>query len=324
MADTKVFSFPENGNGGGGNDLATLLALSGNNNNGLFGGNGWGGGILGFFLGLLFGNGGFFGNGFGGGNGNGAGFLSNQINNDAGRELLMNAITSQGERQHEAIQTLSNMLGQDFNLVNAGVLNLQNALNSVALQQAVSVPQIINSIQSGNASLASQLCQCCCDNKFAIADQTATLQNALNSGFNGLQMGIGGLSRQVEAKAAADQLAVCQQTYTLTDGANRNTQAIIAKMDAIEDARKDREIDALQTENTTLKSQNFMAGMVAQSLAPINAALAGLGKEVDDIKCKLPNTINVEYPQVSVVNTTPYMGGFYNGFYGNGFGNLVF
>ena len=30
MADTKVFSFPENGNGGGGNDLATLLALSGN------------------------------------------------------------------------------------------------------------------------------------------------------------------------------------------------------------------------------------------------------------------------------------------------------
>lgn len=324
MADTKVFSFPENGNGGGGNDLATLLALSGNNNGGLFGGNGWGGGILGFFLGLLFGNGGLFGNGFGGGGNNGAGFLSNQINNDAGRELLMNAVTSQGERQHEAIQTLSNMLGQDFNLVNAGVLNLQNALNSVALQQAVSVPQIINSIQSGNASLASQLCQCCCDNKFAIADQTATLQNALNSGFNGVQMGIGGLSRQVEAKAAADQLAVCQQTYTLTDGANRNTQAIIAKMDAIEDARKDREIDALQTENTTLKSQNFMAGMVAQSLAPINAALAGLGKEVDDIKCKLPNTINVEYPQVSVVNTTPYMGGVYGGFYGNGFGNLVF
>lgn len=108
MADTKVFSFPENGNGGGGNDLATLLALSNGNNGGLFGGNGWGGGILGFFLGLLFGNGGFFGNGFGGfGGNNGAGFLSNQINNDAGRELLMNAITSQGERNHDAVQTLS-------------------------------------------------------------------------------------------------------------------------------------------------------------------------------------------------------------------------
>ena len=27
MTDTKVFSFPENGNGGGSNDLATLLGL---------------------------------------------------------------------------------------------------------------------------------------------------------------------------------------------------------------------------------------------------------------------------------------------------------
>lgn len=35
MADTKVFSFPENGNG---NDLATLLALNGNNNGGFLGG----------------------------------------------------------------------------------------------------------------------------------------------------------------------------------------------------------------------------------------------------------------------------------------------
>lgn len=47
MADTKIFSLPENS---GNNDLATLLALNGNNG-GLFGNNGWGGGILGFFLG---------------------------------------------------------------------------------------------------------------------------------------------------------------------------------------------------------------------------------------------------------------------------------
>ena len=45
MSDSKVFMFPENGY---------------NNNGGLLGG--WGGGILGFLLGLMFGNGGF-GNG---------------------------------------------------------------------------------------------------------------------------------------------------------------------------------------------------------------------------------------------------------------------
>lgn len=101
MADTKVFSFPENGG----------------NNSGLFGGNsGWGGGILGFLLGLMFGNGGWGGfGGFGGGYGanGGAGFLSNQINNDNGRDLLMQAITSQGEQSRQAISTLSTMLGQE-------------------------------------------------------------------------------------------------------------------------------------------------------------------------------------------------------------------
>ena len=74
--------------------------------------------------------------------------------------------------------------------------------------------------------------------------------------------------------------------------------------------RKDREITALTAEVATLKSQNFTAGVIQQAVAPINAQLAGLHKEVDDIKCKMPNTINVEYPQVAVVNTTPYMGGF--------------
>lgn len=106
------------------------------------------------------------GNGFGGwgGNGNGAaGFLSNQINNDNGRDLIMQAVTNQGEASRTAIQTLSTMLGQDFNLVNSAVGNVQNALQTLALQQAVSVPQIINSIQSGDASLASAFQKCCCE-----------------------------------------------------------------------------------------------------------------------------------------------------------------
>lgn len=256
------------------------------------------------------------GNGFGGwgGNGNGAaGFLSNQINNDAGRELIMQAVTNQGEASRTAIQTLSTMLGQDFNLVNQGVQTVQNALSNLALQQAVSVPQIINSIQSGDASIISTFQKCCCDQQLATCQQTNTLQNAIN-----------GVGTQVQAKAAADQLAMCQQTYALTDNMNRNYLALDNKIDAMESSRKDREIAAKDAEIATLKSQNFTAGLMAQSLAPVNAALASLNKEVDDIKCKLPNTINVEYPQVSVVNTTPYMGGFYgNGFNGWG-GNVVF
>lgn len=297
MADTKVFSFPDN-NG---------------NNGGFLGGNGWGGGILGFLLGLMFGNGGFGGFGGWGGNNGGAGFLSNQLNNDNGRDLLMQAITSQGEQSRQAVQTLSTMLGQDFNLVNTSIQTITGALNNIANTQGTSALQIINAIQAGNASLASQLCQCCCENRAAIADQTATLQSALNNGFNTLQA-------QAAQNAAADQMAVCQQTYALTENANRNNQTIIDKLSSMETRALQDKLDAAREKNTQLAGEisqmtqnQYIAGVVGQSMAPVNAQLAALNKEVDDIKCKMPNTVPVQYPNIVAANATPYMG-FYGGY----------
>ena len=305
MAETVVYT-PEANSG---NTVPAWMAM---NNGGLFGNNGWGGGILGFFLGLLFGNGwggfGGFGNGFGGGAG--AGFLSNQLNNDSGRELLMNAINSNGEASRTAIAALASSLGQDFNLVNSAVQTLQSGLSNLALQQAVSVPQIINSIQSGNSALASQLAQCCCENRLAICQQT-----------NSIQSDIAGVRTAIEAKAAADQLAMCQQTYALSDTMNKNTLALDNKIDALESSRKDREITALTAKVAQLESQNFTTGVVGSAVAPINAALSALAKEVDDIKCKQPSTATVQWPNLQAVNVTPYVsGGYYqggyNGFYG--------
>lgn len=305
MADTKVFSFPETGNG---NDLATLLALNGNNNGGFLGGNsGWGGGILGFLLGLMFGNGGFGGFGNFGGNNNGAGFLANQLNNNNGRDLLMQAITSQGEQSRQAVQTLSTMLGQDFNLVNSNVQTIANAVNSIANAQGVNALQIVNAIQAGNASLAAQLCQCCCENRAATLEQTNTLQRSID-----------GVGQQVAAKAAADQLAMCQQTYNLTDTMNRNFIALDNKIDAMESARKDREITALTAQVAKLESQNYTAGIVQQAVAPVIGQLSALNNEVDDIKLKMPNTVPVQWPNIVGVNATPYMG-YYGNIGGNGF-----
>ena len=254
------------------------------------------------------GNNGF--GGFGGGwGGNGtAGFLSNQLNNDSGRELIMNAINAQGEASRTAVSNLATALGQDFNLVNSGVQNVQNALQSLALQQAVSVPQIMNSIASGDASIISAFQKCCCDNQLAICQQT-----------NAIQSDIAGVRTAIEAKSAADQLAMCQQTYALTDTMNRNYLALDNKIDALESSRKDREITSLTAKVAKLESQNFTAGIVQQAVAPVNAALASLAKEVDDIKCKQPSTVSVQYPNLVAVNSTPYVaGGFYQGGYGNG------
>lgn len=320
----EIYQLPENGSNNGSNiPFSIPIGIGGY-------GNGFGNGLGGFnsiadLFGLAiiasmfgWGNGGF-GGGFGnwGGNAGQLGFLSNQLNNDSGRELIMNAITNQGEASRTAIQTLSTMLGQDFNLVNAGIQSAQNTLNQIANTQGMSTLQMINAVQAGDANLASTIQKCCCDNQLSTCQQTNTLQNAIN-----------GVGQQVASKAAADQLAMCQQTYALTDTMNRNYIALDNKIDALESSRKDREITSLTAQVAKLESQNFTTGVVQQAVAPVIGQISSLAREVDDIKCRMPETVSVQYPNLQVFNATPYVsGGFYpngfNGWYGNGFGNNI-
>lgn len=237
MSDSKVFMLPENGY-----------------NNGSLGLGGWGGGILGFILGILLGNNGFFGgNGFGGGNAGGTAYLGNMISNDNGRDLLMQAITTNGEMSRLAISQLATTLNQDFNQVNSAVQTISNSLCNIANQQGLSTLQVVNAIQAGNTALANQLCQCCCD-----------------------------MRQQMAQNAAADQLAICQQTNTLLN-----------KIDQVEDSRKDREITALTAKVAQLESQNFTTGALQQAVAPILGQLANLSNDVDSIKRCQPATITL-------------------------------
>lgn len=322
----EIYQLPENGSGG---NNATIpfsipIGFGGFGGNGMFGnGNGFNSIADLFGLAIIASMFGWGGNGFGGfggfgNNGAAAGYLANQMNNDSGRELIMNAISNQGEASRTAIQTLSTMLGQDFNLVNAGIQSAQNTLNQISNTLGMSTLQMINAVQAGDANIASTIQKCCCDQSLALCQQTNALQNSIN-----------GVGQQVAAKAAADQLAMCQQTYNLTDTMNRNFIALDNKIDALESSRKDREITSLTAQVAKLESQNFTAGIVQQAVAPLNASLGALAREVDDIKCKLPETVNVQWPNLVAVNASPYVsGGFYggfNGFYGNGFGgNITF
>lgn len=289
MADTKVFSFPENGNNA--NNIPFSIPIGGNG----FGfGNGMNGIVDLFGLAIIASIFGWNNGGFGGwgGNGGGAGFLSNQLANDSGRELIMNAITNQGEASRTAIQTLSTMLGQDFNLVNAGIQSAQNTLNQIANAQGMSTLQMINAVQAGDANLASTIQKCCCDN----------------------------------------QLAICQQTNQLGSQADRNTNSLLnainAQTIAMNDqfcALKERElqskIDTQADIITQLRGQIDNAQQTAAITGYVNSLVAPLQAKVGEIADKMPNTIPVTYPNVTAVNSTPYMGGFY----GNGFGgNVVF
>ena len=305
MAESSTVVYTPDQNGMG--SVPAWLAM----NNGGFGNGlgGWGGGILGFFLGLLFGNGwggfGGFGNGFGGGAG--AGFLSNQINNDNGRDLLMQAITSQGEASRTATQSLSTMLGQDFNLVNSAIQTIQGSLSSLALQQAVSVPQLINSIQSGDAALQAKLCSCCCEMKQLVTSQGYENQLATVNQTNTLAGAITG-SGQRTADAIADLKTTMVKEFC--DARERDMQSKIdTQADIITQLRNQVSNDR-QTEAFT-------------------AAFNVLNQKITDLSARQPNTVPVQWPALAAVNTTPYVsGGYYqggfNGFYGPGAGGFNF
>ena len=297
----EIYQIPENS----GTPQFTI-PIGGLGNGGFGFGNGMNGIVDLFGLAIIasifgWGNGGF-GGGFGGGNGQAA-FLSNQLANDSGRDLIMQAINNNGEASRSAIQNLATMLGQDFNLVNAGVQNVQNALQTLALQEAVSVPQIINSIQSGDASIISAFQKCCCDNQLAMCQQTNTLLQGLNAKAVAAQQGFSSVNQSLAAKAAADQLATCQQTYALTDTMNKNFIAIDNKLDAMESGRKDREITALTAKVAQLESQNFTTSVVQQAVSPILGSLNGIRAEVDAIKRSQPETITLPNNSMTAVPT---------------------
>lgn len=291
MAESTVVYTPEN-NGG---NVPAWMAM---NNGGLFGNNGWGGGILGFLLGLFFGNGwggfGGWGNGFGGG-ASGAGFLSNQINNDSGRELLMNAITSQGEASRAATQNLATMLGQDFNLVNTGVSAIRDGIAALTAQTGMSALQIQNSIQAGNAALASQLCQCCCENRLLTTQQ----------GYE-------------------SQIRTLEQTNQLGAQADRNTNAIIGAINAQTVAMneqfcaaKERDMQAEINRQGDLITQLRNQISNDKQTETFNAAFNALNQKITELAARQPNTVPVQWPALTAVNTTPYVNG---GYYGSAFG----
>ena len=215
-------------------------------------------------------------------NGNGMGFggrgggIPAQLSGDAGRELLMQAI--QGNRS--ATDQIASALNCSSQQVLTALGNIQNSLG-------LSGQQIINAVQSGNSGIINQLSTCCC--------------NILQS---------------IERTSAAQQLQSCQNVGAITgrirdlkDSDDANSRAILAKLDAAETRVLQDKLDAERQKSATLaaqlnnehQTQNILNN-VAQQIAPLAAGINALQGEVDGIKCKLPNTVSVPYPQLAVYN----------------------
>lgn len=295
MDKTFVFN-PDGGNSGMMNMLSGLMGkntldpnlvaalMNGRNNQDQFGAGG-GGGMWFMWIILLF----FMGRrGFGG---DGGESLPTALANDSGRELILQAI--QGNAN--AIGQLSTQLNCDVTSLQNGINGINNTLATLSGTIGMNTQQIINSLQMGNATLANQLAQCCCD-----------LQNSITTqGFEG-------------------RIQTIEQTNQLNYNATQNKEAIISRLDAMEKSNLLDKIDAYREKNAVLQgeiSQRNQNAYFAQIIAPIQADIAAL-------KCNQPPTYPMQYmPGQPLVNyATPFCGGgFYGGggapFYGGGYNN---
>ena len=295
--ETKTYVFGNDaGSGFGTGFVPGMLMGAGNGGFGGFGTNTIGDLIALAIVASIFGWGGNGWGGFGGNGGNmgATGFLSNQISDTSTRDLIMQAING----TDADVRQLASTLNVDVESVKTGINTVNSAIASLAAQTGMSSLQVINSIQSGNATLGRQLCECCCENRLLTTQQ----------GYE-------------------NRIQTIEQTNQLGSQADRNTSSILGAINAqtvamnegfcaIKERELQDKIDSLAAQNTVLRGQIDNANQTAQ----IAALLAPIRTEVDAIKASQPNTVPVQWPNLTAVNNTPYMG-FYGNFNGWGYGN---
>lgn len=320
MSDTKVYQFGEQGATSNsllasilpalqnkGIDSSYLMGLmSGNNNGGFFGNNGGFQDIIALIvIAAIFGNGNF---GFGGWGNNGAN--GNMIASTAEREMLLSAIQRNGVDLSQLASTLNCSVGR----IDDAIGHVATQICNLTGQLGMSSQQIINSVQAGNNALAHQLADCCCKTQTAIQESNYLTERGFCN------------TNQILAKGFSDLgYADAQQTCELKQAASANTAAIIAKLDAIEDSRKDRELAEKDRAIATLTARSERQA----ELQPIYNAL-------NEIQCNQPpvkkiacpeqyvpvnSGINAMYGLIPTCGYNTFGGWGWNGNFCNGFNN---
>lgn len=292
MDDSKVFMFPD-GAKSSSIDPALLMALQ---NNGGFGGNGW---YWIIFLWMMWQQ--------NGGRGNFNDYVA-QAGNE-GRQYLAEIMNG----RFDNLNTLAQIVNTGVETVKNGIFALQTSIQQVGAQVGMSALETQNAIALGNAALAKQLCECCCENRLAIANQTAALQSTIAAHDASVRL-------QLAQNEAADQLSVCQQTNQLGSQADRNTNNILNAIAAQNTLitkefcdLKERELqNKIDTQGDIITQLRGQISNDKQTEA-FNAAFNALNEKLNLVAAKQPNTVPVQYPNIVAANATPWVGGY--GFY---------
>ena len=286
-------------------DAATAALLSTRNNNGgLFGSNGLEG-LIGLIIAAGI---------FGGGNGNG--WFGGGGNNNTEREMILQAINRNGSDLNALAAQNNCSIGQ----VNAAINALATQLSTFAGQQGMTSMQIINAIQAGNATLASQLCDCCCKTQSAIQESNYLTERGFCNTNQILSRGFSDLGYATRDQTCSIEKAIANSTAEILAG---QRAAEMRDLQNKLDTEREKVSQQATAINNYQQTQTFAA-----MLQPISASLAGLHSEVDGIKCKLPKTetivatpdyvpinrgINVNYAPYSCLGGFGFPYGFNNG-----------
>ena len=285
-------------------DAATAALLSNRQNGGLFGSNGIEG-LIGLIIAAGI---------FGGGNGNG--WFGGGNNNNTEREMLLQAINRNGNDVNALAAQYNCSTGQVMAAINA----LATQLSTFAGQQGMTSMQIINAIQAGNATLASQLCDCCCKTQSAIQESNYLTERGFCNTNQVLSRGFADLGYATRDQTCSIEKAIAASTAEILAG---QRAAELRDLQNKLEAEREKNSQQATAINNYQQTQTFAA-----MLQPINASLAGLHSEVDGIKCKLPKTetivatpdyvpinrgINVNYAPYSCLGGFGFPFGFNNG-----------
>lgn len=243
-------------------DATTAALLAGRNNNGgLFGSNGIEG-LIGLIIAAGI---------FGGGNGNG---LFGGGNNNTEREMLLQAINRNGND----INSLASQFNCSTGQVTAAINGLAGLIAQMQGTIGLSSQQIINAVQSGNASVINQMCNCCCEIRQAISESNYLTERGFCN------------TNQILTRGFSDiGYAFRDQTCNLEKAGSANTAAIIAKLDAIEDSRKDREL---------AEKDRIIATLTARSER--QAELQPIYNALQEIQCNQPPVKKIACPETYV------------------------
>ena len=306
MDDSKVFMFPDGGTKQT-SDVNSLLPLLMMSNGGMNGG-GWMWIIFLFFLYPLMRNGGLFGNA--GGYGNGClGPLANMVNNNDGRDLIMQAINGNGA----AVQRLATMFGTKVDMIQSAICQINNSVAQVGCKIDSSTGALLNAGTQNTMTLANQLATCCCNLKNAITESNYQNQIATIQQTDAIKQSVGDVGSAVSRGFSDVGYALRDQTCNLDKSIDGVGDRIIAKLDASEKSAMQDKINALQTQLTT----EHQSGVIAQQIA---AAVNPIAQAVNEIKCAQPQTVTVPYqPFQAIPNCVAYQYGMYNNGNLNGF-----